>query len=274
MLKKKDICCQNISNKNIFICPYCGNVLKIKNYSLVCDNNHLFDISRKGEIFLIKTNKYKESEIYDKDLFIHRRSFISNDFYEDIYDIVANVINNIYKKNINVLDLGCGEGTHAINIIKKIVKDYYLIGIDYSKSGIALATDYLNDKQLFFVADINNLPLKSKSIDVVIDFLSPYNTNELNRVLTDDGIVIKICPGRDYLIELKNKSYDNENEVRENILKNFNVIDIINYKRKFFINNDQLDDLINMTPMLNDKLEKNIDKITIDMLVYILNIKK
>lgn len=69
-----------------------------------------------------------------------------------------------------------------------------------------MATDYLKTGNIYFVADINNIPLSNNSIDIILNFLSPYNTLEVNRVLKDNGYIIKIVPGNDYLKELR-KAY-------------------------------------------------------------------
>lgn len=270
MLKKKEVFIGNIEKNNIFICPYCKQELSVYDNIIKCDNNHCFDVGKKGEIFLIKTSNYKESNIYNKELFIHRRSFINNNFYSDVYKKISDIINSQNKNNIRILDLGCGEGTHSNKIQKLLNNNSVIIGIDYSKSAISMATDYLYDNNLFIVADTNNIPIKDNSIDIIIDFLSPYNSEEIKRVLKDDGLFIKVSPGPKYLKELKNTEYEKEQEIRDNIQKTFKIIDTFNIVNTFSINCDMLNDLINMTPVSNEKLNDLVKDITIDLNVYVI----
>ena len=273
MQSKKEICINYLSKNPFFICPYCHESLVLNDNNLKCINNHNFDIGKKGELFLLKTGSYKESSIYNKKLFLNRREFIKNNFYKNIYDIVSNIINQFSNNEIIILDLGCGEGIHSKKIQEQITTKNNLIGIDISKSAINLATDYISNNNIYIVGDTNNLPVNNNSIDVVIDFLSPFNTSELKRVLKDHGIIIKISPGVNYLKELKNKEYVKESEVKNNIEKNFNIFHSYKFEGSFELNKEQLNNLINMTPVSNEKLYNDIKNITIDLNIYVLTKK-
>lgn len=274
MLTKKELCKDLILKNNIFICPLCKEKLYLKNDTLLCKNNHSFDISKKGNLFLIKTNNYKASLIYNVNLFKNRRNFINHNFYNEIYEVIANFINSLNFDKLNILDLGCGEGVHSKLMQEKIKINNNLIGIDYSKDAINMATDYLQYGNIYCVGDINNLPIQDKTINLIINFLSPYNTLEINRILKNDGYFIKVVPGDNYLKELREafhmEDYEKKDEVKNNILKNFDIIQEYNVNNVKKINLDELDNLINMTPMLNKTISKNISEITINMIIYIM----
>ena len=270
---KKEMAYSFVKNNNYFQCPYCKNKLEVKDMTLRCVNNHSFDIGKKGEVFLVKTNGYKDSKIYDRNLFLHRREFIKNDFYKNVYETLANYLNERINKDSLIIDLGCGEGIHSKKIQDLLKFDNKLIGLDYSKSGINLATDYISDKNFYIVADTNNIPLVDNSVDIVIDFLSPFNAIELKRVMKKDGLVIKIAPGKNYLKEIKNKDYLNEKIVKDNIIKWFDIIDSFRVSDTYELNDEQINDLINMTPMENDKLSNDLSSISIDLNIYIMKIK-
>lgn len=278
MKNKYDICIENIKNNNILICPLCQKDLGINNHSLRCDNNHNYDISKKGEVFLVNSSNYKLSPIYDSKLFMSRRDFINKNYYSNIYDDIANYINSLGKDYINILDLGSGEGTHMHKIIEKLKVNYNLISIDYSKDAIKLATDYTNNN-ICIVGDINNLPIKSNSLDIIIDFLSPYSGEEIKRVLKDDGKLIKVVPGDSYLKELREElyleDYKKKDEVKNNILKYFNIIKEVEIDNIFSIDDDDLNNLIRMSPLKSSLKDKkvSIDKITINNIIYYLECK-
>ena len=77
MKNKYEIFISNIFNNNILMCPICKNSLTILNHELICTNNHVFTISKKGILFLVNSSNFKNSLIYNTTLFKNRRQFIN-----------------------------------------------------------------------------------------------------------------------------------------------------------------------------------------------------
>ena len=255
-----------------FICPCCKEKMYFAGESLKCTNKHTFDVTKKGTINFIISPKIKESKIYNEKLFTCRRKFIENGYYNDIYKLIANEINNLNLDNIKILDLGCGEGIHSINILNKIKNCYRYFGFDYSKDAINLASDYNSSKRFYFNGDVNNIPIASDSIDVIIDFLSPYSESEVKRVLKKGGIFIKIAPSSNYLLELREAcglgKYQKQQEIIDNLGKYFKDIVTENYQKTFKIEKDDIANLIGMTPLKLKSYNLKIEQITIDLNVY------
>lgn len=273
MQSKKEIGLDFIKNNYMdFICPYCKEKMHIEDSSLRCINNHTFDVTKKGTINFIISTKIKESKIYNEELFSSRRKFIEKEYYKQVYELIASDINKLNLNNIKILDLGCGEGIHSINILKKIKNNYKYFGFDYSKDAINLASDYNSSNRFYFDGDVNNIPIATNSIDVIIDFLSPYSESEVKRVLKKGGLFIKIAPSSNYLIELRNASglekYQKQQEIIENLSKYFKNIVAENYKETFKIEKNDVENLIGMTPLKLKTTDLKIDKITIDLNVY------
>ena len=270
-----------ISNYNklseILICPFCSEKLNFCNNSLKCINNHTFNISKKGTTILYKTSKLKQDKIYNKNLFTNRRNFINNGFYDELHNKICNIIQD--RENQKILDMGSGEGTHDYKILKKLNNNnLQMIGIDLSKDGIDLYNDYINDNTIGIVSDLNNVPIKDKSIDVILNILSPSNENEMLRLLKPDGIIIKVTPKKQYLYELRDilniKEYENENIIFDNINKKYEIIEKDEYIKTFKLDDKTFNYLINMTPLLNNYNEiPKIDKITIALNIYVLKKK-
>lgn len=255
-----------------FICPYCKEKMYFAGESLKCTNKHTFDITKKGTINFIISPKIKESKIYNEKLFTCRRKFIENGYYNDVYELIANEINDLNLDDITILNLGCGEGIHSMNILSKIKSNYKYFGFDYSKDAINLAIDYNSSNRFYFNGDVNNIPIASDGIDVIIDFLSPYSESEVKCVLKKGGIFIKIAPSSNYLLELREASglgkYQEQQEIIDNLGKYFKDIVTENYQKTFKIKKGDIENLIGMTPL---KLETNnlkIEQITIDLNVY------
>ena len=213
-MKKIDYAKQNLNDIHTIIsCPFCFASVVIKNNSIICSNNHTFDISKKGTVIFYRTSKLKKNKIYDNNLFINRRKFINCGFYDELHSEISKIIAQYNAKTI--LDMGSGEGTHDIKIIKRLNnKSIKLIGLDLAKDGIDLANDFISNNYIGIVGDLNQLPFKDNTIDLILNILSPANEKEMSRVLKREGIIIKITPKTEYLCELRKalkiKNYENE----------------------------------------------------------------
>ena len=275
MKSKKEIGLDFIKNNiNNFICPYCKNSLELNETSLKCYSNHTFDLTKKGTINFIASTKIKESKIYNEKLFTCRRKFIQKGYYEEVYNIIVGTINSLNLNNLSILDLGCGEGTHTINILNKISGNYNYCAFHYSKSAINLASDYNSTNRFYFDGDVNNIPITTNSIDVIIDFLSPYSESEVKRVLKKGGMFIKVSPNKDYLLELRQalglNEYQKQAKVIDNLAKHFKNISTKTYTKSFAISKEDQDNLIGMTPINTTQNSLEIPSITIDLNIYII----
>lgn len=272
--------CKNILTEleNILMCPICGAEVVAKGQSLICKNNHTFDLSKKGVVVLQKQTKLYSSTIYSKELFESRRRVILSGLYGEVYRQVAEIL-SIQNKSFIALDLGSGEGTHLHKIKSLCPNLDKAVAVDISKPAIDMASDYLVDWIVPIVADVLNLPFLDNSIDVMLDFLSPLFVKESLRVLNDSGILIKVIPNSCYLKEIREiiskDSSDNSNEVIQNIKSKANVEKIIPIKYIKEVPEEIRADLFKMTPLTskivvdNDLISK-LTHITIDLLILII----
>lgn len=95
---------------------------------------------------------------------------------------IQEVFSLIGKENPKVLEIGCGNGRDAKEIIK-LTNDYF--GIDISQEMINLARERASGAK-FEVADVESFVFP-KGIDIVIAFASLIHcdTNSLTRILSD-----------------------------------------------------------------------------------------
>ncbi len=122
------------------------------------------------------------------------------------------ILESVGVKDKRVLDLGCGDGSHALRI--KEIGAAQVVGVDINKEMIDLATTKsMNTPGVsFVVADGRKLPLENVSVDVVVsNYVIQYFTNtkevfgEIARVLKERGYfvgtinIMSVDEGYEYL---------------------------------------------------------------------------
>nr|WP_309138313.1 methyltransferase domain-containing protein [Parageobacillus sp. VR-IP] len=207
-MSKKIICVKLISKfEKIFQCPICLSPMGIVNSkSLVCSNNHTFDIAKQGYVNLMTRPLATK---YDKELFESRKIIAENGFFEPLHKMISEWIKNEVRlegDTVKILDTGCGEGSHLSSIKQKIsfpsAGEVLGVGIDIAKEGILVAARN-HSNMIWCVADLAHSPFKDNTFDVILNILSPANYREFQRLLNGNGIVIKVIPRSDYLKELR-----------------------------------------------------------------------
>jgi 2-polyprenyl-3-methyl-5-hydroxy-6-metoxy-1,4-benzoquinol methylase len=96
-----------------------------------------------------------------------------------------------YNKQLNILDIGCGTGRHAIELTKRGYKN--IVGVDLSESQISRAQEKAHAEHLeidFRIADARNLPFNSE-FDLVIMLCEGgfplMETDEMNFVILQNA---------------------------------------------------------------------------------------
>jgi len=263
-------------NQEVYACPICGTRMKMtKSGRFICKKEHTFDVSKKGYINLI--NETKKTN-YDKELFTSRKEILNQGFYAPIADEIKRIVDEFGKsqklETMNLLDVGCGEGYYSFQLSQG--ENLNIFAFDISKEAIALATDYPGEIN-WSIADLSNLPFKERSMDILVDVLTPANYKEFKRVLKNQGMLIKVIPGDEYLKEvrelvsdqLKSKSYSNRDTV-DYTKEHLRILGSRKICYRMPVTRSQVEDFIRMTPMTSQveieglKIEE-MKEITISM---------
>ena len=114
-------------------------------------------------------------------------------------DVVSFMLSNYKsdKKNIKVLDLGCGTGNNLAFLAKEGY-DYY--GIDYSASAIQIVSETFEyfslnvDESKLFSSSFDKLPFEDNFFDVIIDrqSIGQNNYDDIKKVVQEIQRTLKL----------------------------------------------------------------------------------
>ena len=254
---------QRFASASAFACPICQENLALVEISLKCKNRHSFDLAKFGYVNLAP--QIKQSANYDKENFQNRQQILEAGFYQAILEGVSDLLAaNPSAKT--VLDIGCGEGFYSRKL-QESHSDKTFYAFDISKDSVQIAAkSEPNWAVNWFVGDLARLPIKDGSMDILLDIFSPANYGEFRRVLSKDGILIKVIPTKNHLKELRQKVQD------QLIKKDYSNQDIKNHFQEHFtilssktasltkpITVEQLQALLSMTPLLFHVDQTKID---------------
>lgn len=249
-------------------CPVCSLELVLQSNSYVCNNNHVFDISKYGYVNLLMVNQKRSKIPGDSEEMIKSRSaFLSKAYYSHLSEKINQLVYESFsKENQNILDIGCGVGYYLGELKNNFTGDnsLNLYGIDISKSAVQLAAKRKISNAKLAVASAYNLPFLNESFDVAYCVFSPISINENARVLKKDGIFIMVGAGEEHLRGLTKYIYDTfVPHGGNNILNNneeFELLESLEIKENINVRQEDILDLIKMTPyywkMTKEQLER------------------
>ena len=253
--------------KNLFQCPKCKKKIRFHAGGLVCKKEHTFDIASKGYVNLLQQTKSFKG--YDGAFFKGRRAFFEAGYYDHIVNEVVDTVARLYDQaeELVVLDAGCGEGGYSAALEQSLTDrgvSGQVLAFDIAADAIKVAAG--NDNVKWMIADITNIPVKDDVVDCILDVFTPANYKEFNRVLKNNGYLIKVVPGSAHLQELReavknqlqNKEYSNE-EVTDYFEGHYELVSRVKCTQTKELSGENLENLVRMTPLLFDVDKSNLD---------------
>lgn len=190
-----------------FICPVCGELIKISGRSYICPNRHCFDISKDGYVNLLMSQQSSLKRHGDDKLMVRaRRDFLSKGYYEPLAEALCQTVKDALPEKSKVVDVGCGEGYYTSIVSDNC--DCEISGIDISKDALKYAAKIVPEAE-FAVASAFSLPFSDESADGILNVFAPSAYEEFSRILKDNGKLIKAVPLEEHLWELKCALYSN-----------------------------------------------------------------
>ena len=254
---------QRFVSASAFACPICQENLTLIETSLKCSNRHSFDLAKFGYVNL--SPQIKQSANYDKENFQNRQQILEARFYQAILETISDLLaTNPTAKT--VLDIGCGEGYYSRKL-QENHSDKTFYAFDISKDSVQIAAkSEANWAVNWFVGDLARLPIKDTSMDILLDIFSPANYGEFQRVLSEDGILIKVIPTENHLKEIRQrvqdqltkKDYSNQ-DIKEHFQDHFSIQSNQTASLTKPITAEQRQALLSMTPLLFHVDQSKID---------------
>ena len=254
---------QRFASASAFACPVCQENLTLVESSLKCTNRHSFDLAKFGYVNLAP--QIKQSANYDKENFQNRQQILEAGFYQAILEGISDLLATKPSAK-TVLDIGCGEGFYSRKL-QEANPDKIFYAFDISKDSVQIAAkSEPNWAVNWFVGDLARLPIKNTSMDILLDIFSPANYGEFQRVLSKDGILIKVIPTENHLKEIRQivqdqltkKDYSNQ-DIKEHFQEHFSIQTSQIASLTKPITAEQRQALLSMTPLLFHVDQSKID---------------
>lgn len=215
---------------DLLVCPVCGTSLERVDKSLKCAAGHTFDIAKAGYVNLLPPGKEKNARTGDeKEMVKAREEFLSLGHYALIADTLAGLVAEHTAGPYRVCDMGCGEGYHTCRFTERLSEqtgaEVLAVGFDASKYAAERASKrsvrnghmpkegvgaaHGGDVSAYFLpGNIFHLPLADHSVNVALSMFAPVAGNEAKRVLSEDGILVVASSGKEHLLEMRQRIYD------------------------------------------------------------------
>lgn len=231
-------------------CPKCHQPLILDGKTYKCQNNHCYDIAKSQYInLLLNPDKSTNNPGDNKESLMCRKNYLNQGYYDVILNEVVNYIKAHHHPQMQILDLGCGEGYYTYRMQQELNDDSIIYGLDISKDGIQMASKYTKDIY-WMVGNSKNIPLVDHSLDVITALFTVVKDSEIKRCLKEDGYMIHVTANNKHLIEFKELIYDEVKVKSDQFIRlPFEVSESYDFKKTIHLRNreDTLN-LLKMTP--------------------------
>lgn len=227
-------------------CPVCNATLSLQPPSLRCRAGHTFDIAKQGYVNL--ANSKPPANADTAEMVLARQRFLNLGHYRPIAEALVNAAGDGNR----ILEVGAGTA-------------YYLSAVVDGEPGrLGLASDVSaqacrraarsHDRIAAVVADTwRGIPVRGKTVDVVLCVFAPRNPTEFLRVLAPGGRMIIVTPEEDHLASLRasHSLLNVHPDKAEELLRTFSSFDLISTSQLSYaisLDAEAVADLIGMGP--------------------------
>ncbi|MDO5651969.1 MAG: methyltransferase domain-containing protein [Moraxella sp.] len=240
-------------------CPVCHSPLILADTSYHCDNRHSYDIAKDGHINLHIVQHKKSNQAGDTPESVQaRRRFLASGGYQALREQIDEIVARLVADGVGgvdgrcIVDIGCGEGYYTESLARHARQ---VIGLDIAKSAVQTASKtykHLNNVR-WVVGTGAKLPILDNSVDICTSFFSPLPKSEMYRVLKQGGYLLMATPAPMHLFAMRQALFDTvlphePSKFIDELADGFSLVNEWQVSSDMQLNNQQLNDLIDMTP--------------------------
>lgn len=236
-----------------FICPVCREDLILRENTYICQNNHSFDRAKSGYVNLLRSQVSNKKRHGDDKLMIRARTaFLEKGYYQPLLEAILAECEKLESKMVHLCDIGCGEGWythHIFNHLRERGQIVQMEGIDISKDALSVCAKR-NPYISAAVASISALPIRTGSVDMLLNLFAPFDLTEFARVLKKGGIWLKAIPLEKHLLGLKSAIYERpyKNQVVIEQYEGFTLLSRRDIRATLHLEGEDIRNLFCMTP--------------------------
>jgi 23S rRNA (guanine745-N1)-methyltransferase len=187
------------------VCPVCGSGLRPADGALRCAAGHAFDIARQGYVNLLPGDARPDTAD-TAEMARSREAFLGAGHFDGlarlladlVHDAVRHVLRNVPRDAEDggspcVLDAGAGTGYYLAATLNR-TPGATGIAVDLSKHALRRAAR-AHPLMGAIAWDLwRPLPIRDRSMAVILNVFAPRNGTEFRRVLMDDGTLCVVTP--------------------------------------------------------------------------------
>lgn len=191
-------------------CPLCKFAFTAAAGALVCRNRHSFDIARDGYVNLLRPGRHRPAAGGDSATQLHHRATFLDAGHLDA--ITSTIVDHVVEADAErtlapwrILDAGSGTGHHLARVTDALTSPVRGLGLDISRDATRRGARRW-PALAFAVTDLwGEWPVHDAAADLVLSIFAPKNFPEAARVLCPGGWLAVAYPGRDHLVEVRQR---------------------------------------------------------------------
>lgn len=180
----------------LLACPHCGDELGLTSPAALCDSGHSFDIARQGYLNLLGGPQPANA---DTAAMVAARGRVLK---SGCFDVLLTLVAEAARGGRTILEVGAGTADYLKGALGDNPR-HRGIALDISTAAARRAAQ-ADVRIASVVADVwRPLPLRDRSVDVVLAVFAPRNLAEFARVLTGEGRLVVAVPNPGHLAGLR-----------------------------------------------------------------------
>lgn len=187
---------------DILLCPVCSGALSAveSGRTLACRSGHRYDAARQG-YFNLLTGKGTAFKADTAEMVEARAGFLRGGHYRQLRSAIADYAVEYADSPSVILDAGAGTGYYLEELHRRFGGARSL-AVDISKFALRRSARGI-PAGISLVWDIwQPLPVRSASVDLIVNIFAPRNPGEFRRVIRPNGVLIVVTPLPGHLKEI------------------------------------------------------------------------